>query len=79
MIPLPCNTLTYLGVTVHTSWSHHIHTITNKVTRTLNLIKHILFKISKCSKDVKVTVYSTLVRPTLEYATIMGPTPHAVV
>ena len=48
------------------SWSHHIHTITSKATRKLNFIKRTL---SKCSKDVKDTVYSTLVRATLEYTT----------
>ena len=53
------------------SWSNHIHTITNKVSRTLNFIKHTL---SKCSSDVKTTAYCTLVRPTLEYAgTVSDP------
>ena len=53
------------------SWSHHIHTITNKASNTLNFIKHTL---SKCSNDVKTTAYCTLVRPTLEYAaTIWDP------
>ena len=43
----------YLGVTLHKtkSWSHHIHTITNKASRTLNFIKCTL---SKCSSDVKL-------------------------
>ena len=64
---------TYLGVTLHKSmsWSHHIHIITNKATRTLNFIKRTL---SKCSTDVKATAYCTLVRPTLEYAaTVWDP------
>lgn len=64
---------TYLGVTLHKtmSWSHHIHTITNKASRTLNFIKRTL---SKCSSDVKTTAYFTLVRPTLEYAaTVWDP------
>ena len=39
-----------------------VHTITSKATRTLNFI------LSKCLKDIKATVYSILVRPTLEYA-----------
>ena len=61
---------TYLGVTLHKtmSWSHHIHTITNKANRTLNFIQRTL---SKCSSDVKTTAYRTLVRPTLEYAAIV--------
>ena len=41
----------------------YIHTITSKATRTLNFIKR---AVSKCSKDVKDTAYSTLIRPTLE-------------
>lgn len=64
---------TYLGVTLHKtmSWSHHIHTITNKASRTLNFTKRTL---SNCSSDVKTTAYLTLVRPTLEYAaTIWDP------
>ena len=47
------------------SWSHHIHINTSKATRTLHFVKRTL---SKCSKDVKDTVYSTLVRLTVEYA-----------
>ena len=64
---------TYLGVTLDKtmSWSHHIHTITNKASKTPNFIKRTL---SKCSSDVKTTAYCTLVRPTLEYAaTIWNP------
>ena len=36
----PADQYTYVGVTLHKtmSWSHHIHTITNKVNRTLNFI-----------------------------------------
>ena len=60
----------YLGVTIHKSmsWASHINTIVLKASRTLNFIKRNLYK---CSKEVKETAYLTLVRPCLEYASIV--------
>jgi len=46
-------------------WHHHINTISNKATRTLNFIRQ---KIYGCSPEAKVLAYTSLVRPHLEYA-----------
>ena len=54
---------TYLGVKLHSSmtWSH-------QATKMLNFVKRTLYQ-RTCDAKVKDTAYSTLVRPTLEYAT----------
>ena len=61
---------TYLGVRLHSSmtWSHHIQAIANKETKMLNFVKRTLYQ---CDPEVKPTAYSTLVRPSLEYATVV--------
>ena len=58
----------YLGLTMHQSlsWSNHIHNIFSKASRTLNFIRS---NLSKCNKEVKESVYLTLARLCLEYAT----------
>jgi len=60
---------TYLGVVLdsHLSWSPHIK-ITGKATRTLNFLKR---NLSDCSTQVKAASYLTMVRPQLEYASIV--------
>ena len=60
----------YLGVRLHGSmtWSHHIQTIVNKATKMLNFVKRTLYQ---CDPEVKATAYSTLVRPSLECATVV--------
>ena len=60
----------YLGVKIHSfmSWSHHIQVIINKATKMLNFVKRTLYQ---CNAKVKVIAYTTLVRPTLEYATVV--------
>ena len=50
---------------------HHIQLKVNKATKVLNFIKCTLYK---CTKEVKETVYFTLVRPVLEHATIIWDT-----
>ena len=50
------------------TWSHHIQAITNKATKMLNFVTRTLYQ---CDPEVKATAYSTLVRPTLEYATVV--------
>jgi len=57
----------YLGVTVSSDlrWHHHINTISNKATRTLNFIHRNIYG---CSPEAKVLAYTSLVRPYLEYA-----------
>lgn len=58
---------TYPGVTItdNLSWNQHCDNICNKANSTLGLLKRIL---SGCSSQVKNTVYCSLVRPKLEYA-----------
>ena len=60
----------YLGVKLHSSmsWSHHIQALINKATKMLNFAKRTLYK---CDTKVKATAYTTLVRPILEYATVV--------
>ena len=57
----------YLGVTLDTKlrWNRHIHEITLKATKTLNLIKRNFWFCEKSTKDI---LYKSLVRPKLEYA-----------
>ena len=58
---------THLGVIIckSLSWSPHISDIVTKASRALNFIKH---NLSKCLSQVKESVYLTMVRPQLEYA-----------
>ena len=60
----------YLGVKLHcsVSWSHHIQVLLNKATKMLNFANRTLYK---CDTKVKATAYTTLIRPTLEYATVI--------
>lgn len=46
-------------------WSPHIETVTSRANKVLGLIKQNLWN---CATSVKVTVYTTLVRPKLPYA-----------
>jgi len=57
----------YLGVPVSSDlrWHHHINTISNKATRTLNFICRNTYG---CSPEAKALAYSSLIRPHLEYA-----------
>jgi len=57
----------YFGVTVSSDlrWHHHINTISNKATRTLNFICRNIYG---CSPEAKALAYTSLVRPHLEYA-----------
>ena len=59
---------TYLEVRLHNSmtWSRHIQDSVNKATKMLNFVRRTLYQ---GDPEVKATAYSTLVRPTLEYAT----------
>ena len=57
----------YLGVTLTPDlrWNTHCQNIRQKASKTLGLIRRTL---SPCSKKVKSTAYTALVRPQLEYA-----------
>ncbi len=57
----------YLGVilTHDLKWTHHIDHITTRGNRMLGFLRH---NLRRCPKELKSKVYSTLVWPTLEYA-----------
>ena len=57
----------YLGVTISKdlSWANHISTITAKANRTIGFLRR---NIHACPKEVKAAAYTTLVRPSIEYA-----------
>ena len=48
-----------------TSWQKHVDITTRKAKRTLGFIRR---NLGDCSKQVKVTAYTTMIRPTLEYS-----------
>ena len=50
------------------SFISHINNITSKATRTLNFVKQ---NLCNCSQQTKSRAYTSLVRPTLEYASSM--------
>jgi len=60
----------YLGVILdnHLSWSPHISKITAKASRTLNFLER---NLSDCSTQVKAALYLAMVRPQLEFASIV--------
>ena len=63
----------YLGVTIsdNLSWTPHIDSVSKKANQTLGFLK---MNIKVHNKDLKSTVYTTLVRPQLEYAsTVWSP------
>jgi hypothetical protein len=57
----------YLGLNIHKSlsWDSHIDKITKKVNSTLAFLGR---NVSRCPTTIKAQCYTTLVRPTLEYA-----------
>jgi hypothetical protein len=57
----------YLGLNIHKSlsWDSHIDKITKKVNSTLAFLGH---NVSRCPTTIKAQCYTTLVRPTLAYA-----------
>ena len=64
-------TYTYLRVLLdkHLSWSPHVSKITGKAFRTLNFLKRNLS--NYCSTQVKAAAYLAMVRPQLEYASVV--------
>ena len=54
-------------------WNHHLHELSSKATKTLNLIKRNFWF---CDEDTKCLLYKTLVRPKLEYASVLVLDPH---
>ena len=65
----------YQGVTLSDefTWQKHVDITTSKANRTLGFIRR---NLGDCSKQVKVTAYTTMVRPTLEYSSpVLDPKP----
>jgi hypothetical protein len=63
----------YLGVTINNklNWIQHITNIKGKASRTLCFLQR---NLCGCKSNVKSTAYTTMVRPTLEYAgTVWDP------
>ena len=63
----------YLGVTLQSklNWTEHISNIRAKSCKTLGFLRR---NLQGCRSDIKATAYSTMVRPTLEYAsTVWDP------
>lgn len=64
----------YLGVTLtsNLSWDRHVDNVVAKGNRTLGFIRR---NLKDCPKPVREASYTTIVRPTLEYAsTVWDPT-----
>ena len=61
------DSVSYLGITVNSKlkWSEHISSIASKASRSLGLIKRNLWN---CPRKVGERVYTSIVRPKLEYA-----------
>ena len=65
----------YLGVTLSDdlTWQKHVDITTSKANRTLGFIRR---NLGDCSKQVKATAYTAMVRPTLEYSSpVWDPKP----
>ena len=65
----------FLGVTLDANlrWNHHLHELSSKANKTLTLIKRNFWF---CDEDAKCLLYKTLVRPKLEYASVLVQDPH---
>ena len=62
--------VSYLGITINdkVKWSEHISNVTSKASKTLGMAKRNFWN---CPKNVKETVYCTIIQPRLEYAHIV--------
>ena len=60
---------TYLDITLNNalSWSFHINNIVSRATKTQFLRRNLY----KCSREVKASAYISIVRPLMEYASIV--------
>lgn len=65
-----CNEIKYLGLTITSNlkWEKHISNICAKAFKKLCFLRR---KLSKSPTSVKLTAYKTLIRPTLEYASVV--------
>ena len=64
------DTARYLGLNIHRtlSWNHHINTITNKANNTRSFLER---NLHHCPRKTKELCFTTLVRPLVEYASII--------
>ncbi len=64
------NTAKYLGVTLDTklTFNNHINSICSKANHTRAFLQH---NTSHCPRHVKEACYNTLVRPLVEYASVV--------
>ena len=64
------DTAKYLGVNIHKqlNWNHHISSVTKIANNTRSFLQR---NISQCPKKTKELCYRTLVRPLIEYATVI--------
>ena len=69
------NSHPYLGVEIDSKlrWNNHINNISNKANSVLGLLKR---NLSHCPLDVKTTAYKALVRPKLEYSSVVWDPHH---
>ena len=58
---------TIVTISKDLTWKAHINNITNKANKTLGFIKR---NIHGCTQKVKQHTFTTMVRPTMEYASI---------
>ena len=60
----------YLGITITNDlkWNTHVSNICTKVNRTLGFLRR---NLSACPQDVKESAYKGLVRPVLEYGSLV--------
>ena len=73
------NSSKYLGVTLSDdlSWDKHVDATTSKANKTLGFIRR---NLGNCTKQVKSTAYTAMVRPTLEYSSpVWDPTPSPLI
>ena len=77
-IPLErVSSASYLGITIshNLSWVKHIGNITSRAKRTLGLLRR---NLKRAPLPTKVLAYNSLVRPTVEYSSVVWD-PHTAV
>ena len=64
------STVKYLGVNINEklSWNNHIQQVTKKAHNTLNFLQR---NTANCPRATKILCYSTLVRPIVEYCSVV--------
>ena len=62
-----CRLLHFLGIHFdkHLSWNEHIHTISNKMSKTIGILNNLKHHIPL---NILITIYNTLILPHINYA-----------